>query len=223
MVDVLAKIAEVAGEAVEKLSEACSEIKEKVAGLDKPLTEKIESEKLDTSKGIERNNLDTPLNRDISDNKTEHRCPENNGHWDGERGNSNWFPDRDYTPLEKSRNPIDSPYSNPDNLTWGELLDKYEIDSIPFKDGFPDFSEISKGTVEIEDFETGGSVAKTHNFDKAYEKLASERGCSPEDVEKWMDDNNYTWHECEDKKTMQKVPNEIHANIPHDGGRSMTD
>ena len=61
------------------------------------------------------------------------------------------------------------------------------------------------------------------NFDKAYEKLASERGCSPEDVEKWMDDNNYTWHECEDKKTMQKVPNEIHANIPHDGGRSMTD
>lgn len=50
--------------------------------------------------------------------------------------------------------------------------------------------------------------------------MAKERGCSPEEVKQWRDDNNYTWHECEDKRTMQKVPNEIHANIPHDGGRS---
>ena len=33
-------------------------------------------------------------------------------------------------------------------------------------------------------------------------------------------ENNYTWHESRDMSTMQKVPNEIHANIPHSGGVS---
>lgn len=147
------------------------------------------------------------------------RTPENNGSWEGERGNSMWKPDREYIPPEKSSVP-DKPYSNPDNLTWREILDKYGIEGIPFKDGFPDFSQVSKGTVEIEGFETGGNAEKNRNFNKAYIALAEKRGCSPEEVKQWMKENNYTWHECEDKRTMQKVPNEIHANIPHDGGRS---
>lgn len=161
--------------------------------------------------------------RDIDDTKfTEgvgHRTPENHGTWDGERGNSNWYPDLDYTPPEKSRNP-EHPYSNPENLTWREILKKYGIDKIPFKDGFPVFDDISKGTVEIDGFETGGSDAKDRNFKRADIELAKQRGCTPEEVRKWREENNYTWHECEDKRTMQKVPNEVHANVPHDGGRS---
>ncbi len=148
------------------------------------------------------------------------RTPENNGSWGGERGDSIWIPDGDYTPPEKGK---DKPYSNPDNLPWSEILKKYGIEGIPFKDGFPDFSAISKGTVEIEGFETGGNAEKNRNFNKAYVALAEQRGCSPDDVKKWMKENNYTWHECEDKKTMQKVPNEVHANVPHDGGRSQKD
>ncbi|MBS5259060.1 MAG: HNH endonuclease, partial [Lachnospira eligens] len=150
------------------------------------------------------------------------RTPENHGHWTGERGNSKWIPDEDYVPPEKSSNP-DKPYSNPDHLTWGEILKKYGIDGIRFKDGFPDFSEVSKGNVQIEGFETGGNTEKNRNFKKADIELAKQRGCSPEEVKKWREENNYTWHECEDKKTMQKVPNEIHANVPHDGGRSQRD
>lgn len=150
------------------------------------------------------------------------RTPENHGHWTGERGNSKWIPDEDYVPPEKSSNP-DKPYSNPDHLTWGGILKKYGIDGIRFKDGFPDFSEVSKGNVQIEGFETGGNTEKNRNFKKADIELAKQRGCSPEEVKKWREENNYTWHECEDKKTMQKVPNEIHANVPHDGGRSQRD
>lgn len=105
----------------------------------------------------------------------------------------------------------------------GEILKKYGIDGIRFKDGFPDFSEVSKGNVQIEGFETGGNTEKNRNFKKADIELAKQRGCSPEEVKKWREENNYTWHECEDKKTMQKVPNEIHANVPHDGGRSQRD
>lgn len=186
----------------ENIKMISSEFKERLAELDKPLNSNMENQ---------------------DDGTTLARCPENNGQWDGERGKSNWYPDRDYIPPEKSRNPIDSPYSNPDNLTWGEILDKYGIECIPFKDGYPDFSAISKATVKIEGFETGNSVAKVHNFEKANIELAKETGYSIEEIEEWMDENNYTWHECEDKKTMQKVPNEIHANIPHDGGRSMTE
>lgn len=146
------------------------------------------------------------------------RSPENHGKWSGERGNSTWKPDPEYVPPEKSKNP-DKPYSNPDSLTWEKLLEKYDIDGVEFKDGYPVFDDISKGTVEIDGFETGGEVAKRHNFAKAYRALSEERGCTWQEVKDWMDKNNYTWHECEDKKTMQKVPHEIHANIPHDGGR----
>jgi len=147
------------------------------------------------------------------------RLPESHGHFEGKPGDSKFVPDSEYVPPEKSRNP-DRPYSNPDNLSFGEILKKYGIDGIDFKNGFPDFSEISRGTVKIEGFETGGSDAMKNNFDKADMALAEARGCTPEEVRAWRKENGYTWHECEDKETMQKVPHEVHANVPHDGGRS---
>lgn len=137
-------------------------------------------------------------------NNVEKNCPLEHGHWDGERGDSKWYPAPDYIPQK----------SNPENKTWGEILKKYGIDGIPFKDGEPDFSEVSKGTVEIDGF----SERREDNFDKADIELAKQRGCSPEEVKKWRKENNYTWHECKDKKTMQKVPSEIHNNISHSGG-----
>ena len=54
----------------------------------------------------------------------------------------------------------------------GQLLDKYGIDGgIVYKDGEPDFSEVSKGTVEIEPF----STERTDNFDKADLALAQQK------------------------------------------------
>lgn len=150
------------------------------------------------------------------------RTPDSHGHWDGDRGNSMWHPDPNYVPPGKKKD-TDRPYNNPDQLFWKEICDKYGIDGIPFKDGFPDFSEVLRGTVQIDGFETGKSDAKDRNFDRAYIAMAEQRGCTPEEVEQWMNQNNYTWHECEDKETMQKVPHEVHANIPHDGGRSQHD
>lgn len=132
--------------------------------------------------------------------------PRTDGEWDGEIGNSRWRPDPDYIPKKM----------NPKNETWGTILDKYNIDSIEFKDGYPDFSEIAKEEVQIDDFTEDRSI----NFDQADEKLAKEWECSPEDVEKWRKENKYTWHECEDCKTMQLVPSEVHGNISHSGGIS---
>lgn len=139
--------------------------------------------------------------------------PSSNGKWSGEKGDSKWYPDGSYIPKEKK---TDSPYSNPENLTWAEILKKYGIDGIEFKDGEPDFSEVSKGSVEIDDFTDN----RNENFAQADEKLAEQRGCTPEEVREWRKEHNYTWHECGDCKTMQKVPNEVHANVSHSGGIS---
>lgn len=140
-------------------------------------------------------------------------CPieGNGGHWEDERGNSVWYPDREEIPK--------NPKTNPDNLTWDEILNKYDVEGIPFKEGEPDFSEISKGTVEIEDF-SENRYGKGGNFDQACEKLAEERGCTKQEIMDWMKENKYTWHERSDCKTMDLVPTEIHGNIHHSGGIS---
>lgn len=138
--------------------------------------------------------------------------PRNGGEWSGEPGNSTWVPDREVSPSDRN-------YSNTEGKTWGEILDEYEIDGIPFNDGEPDFSEVSKGTVEIDEF-SDARYGAGGNFDQADEKLAQQRGCTKEEVRQWRAENNYTWHERSDCKTMDKVPREVHGNVAHSGGIS---
>ena len=133
------------------------------------------------------------------------------GTWDWLRGNSLWYPRLDEIPK--------NPKTNPEGLTWKQILDKYGIDGITFKDGEPDFSTVSKGTVEIDNF-SENRYGKGGNFDQACEKLSEQRGCTKEEVKAWMKENKYTWHERSDCKTMDKVPTEVHGNIRHEGGIS---
>lgn len=135
----------------------------------------------------------------------------NGGTWEGERGNSKWTPMENYVPENKWNTE-----ANPDNLTLKEIFAKYGIESIEFKDGYPDFTPVSKGDVSVEMTEK-----RYNNFKMADEALAKEKGCTPEEVKKWREENNYTWHEHQDGKTMQKVPNEVHASVPHAGGISV--
>lgn len=129
------------------------------------------------------------------------------GHWEDEPGNSKWIPDYEFVPQK----------FNPSNQTMGEIMDKYKIDHISFKGGYPVFSEISKGIAKISNF----SDSRPDNFMQADIKLAEQYNCSPNDIKKWRQNNSYTWHECEDMKTMLLVPSEIHGNIPHKGGVSI--
>ncbi len=136
--------------------------------------------------------------------------PKNGGEWSGEVGNSEWTPDDNVIPGDRNG-------TNPEHKNWSDIKDQYDFESIPFKEGEADFSEISKGTVEIDDF----SEARDSNFAQADEKLAAYRGCEPEDVANWRAENKYTWHECNDCQTMMKVPSEVHGNISHSGGISV--
>ena len=182
------------------------------SGIEKLGIDRSELSKLAQSmdKLTDEKDIDKPIAKELDEVKG---CPieGNGGHWEGERGNSKWFPNRDEIP----KNPL----TNPDGLTWGQILDKYGIDGIEFKNGEPDFSPVAKGTVEMDHF-TDNRYGKGGNFDQACERLAEQRGCTKEEVKAWMKENKYTWHERSDCKTMDKVPTEIHGNIRHSGGIS---
>jgi hypothetical protein len=156
-------------------------------------SEAVTMEKLDRKIRFERNGL----------------LPRAGGEWADEPGNSDWTPNSDAEPGDRNG-------TNPEHKTWGQIKEEYGFESIPFHDGEPDFSEISKGEVEIDDF----TDDRDSNFAQADEKLAEQRGCTPEEVAKWREEHKYTWHECKDCKTMQKVPSEVHGNISHSGGVS---
>lgn len=176
----------------------------------------FENELFSKAKSMEKitdlKELDKPINfflknlGENSDSRYFSRCPieGHNGHWESEKGDSVWKPNKEDIP----------PCSNPEGKTWGEILKEHKTDGIEYKDGKPDFSPVAKAEVQIDDFT--GNRAK--NFEQADEKLAKEKKCSPEEIKQWRKENNYTWHECSDCKTMQLVPSEIHNNMPHAGG-----
>lgn len=142
------------------------------------------------------------------------RIPVNGGEWSNETGDSTWKPNPDGVPQ----------LNNPENKTWEEILKEHGIDGISFSDGDPDFSEISEGEVQIDDF----TESRDKNFRQADEKLAEQwakegkdgKEWTPREVAEWRKENGYTWHECKDCTTMQLVPSEVHNNIPHSGGIS---
>ncbi|HDR1339466.1 TPA: HNH endonuclease, partial [Pasteurella multocida] len=139
------------------------------------------------------------------------------GTWSGDSGDSVWEPS-----LEDIPDPENGKGGNPDKLTWKEILEKYGITGIEYGEGYPDFSPVAVGEVTIEPF----TENRDKNFRQADEKLAAEwtkegkdgKVWTARDVAEWRKENGYTWHECEDCKTMQLVPKEIHNNTPHQGG-----
>lgn len=141
------------------------------------------------------------------------------GGWEGKVGDSTWKPDPDTVP-----DPENKKRGNPGQLSWREILNKYGIEGIDFKDNEPDFSEVMVAEVEINDF----TESRQKNFSQADVKLAESwtaeakdgKVWSPRDVAEYRKSENLTWHECKDCKTMQLVPCEIHNNVPHAGGIS---
>ena len=122
--------------------------------------------------------------------------PKENGEWTGERGESEF---------------------RSNNKEANAALEKEGQTSIEYKNAIPDFSAISKGTVEIDSM-TDKREGLNGNFNQASEALALKRGCTPREVRDWMRENGYTWHECNDLKTCQKIPGIVNKTFSHCGG-----
>lgn len=135
--------------------------------------------------------------------------PRKDGIWKGQPGNSVWLPDRDEIPKGQ--------HTNPQNKTWGRILDEHKINGIAFKNGEPNFKPIAKAEVKIDDF----STSRSDNYAQADEKAAKQLGLkNGAEVAKYRREKNLTWHECKDQKTMQLLPAIIHGNVSHSGGIS---
>jgi NAD+--asparagine ADP-ribosyltransferase len=115
------------------------------------------------------------------------------GEWTGERG--------------------ESTYKSTDTKA-NEILKKDGVNGVKYKDAIPDFSPVSKGEVKID----GMTNNRQKNFDKADAALAKEKGLTPKEIKRWREENELTWHECNDMQTMQAVPTEINSTFGHLGG-----
>ena len=166
------------------------------------------------------NQAETILSDPITCNALQEACanyehlPKTNGEWEGEMGNSLWKPSLDFVP--QALNPMEE--------NWGELLSKYNIDGITFENGEPNFKEIAKDSVKIDDFTSERNLNYTQADENLSEKWNSEakdnKEWTPQDIKDYRNENDLSWHERSDMKTMDLVPRNIHANIPHSGGIS---
>lgn len=126
------------------------------------------------------------------------RTPVNKGKWDNDRGESKFVSEK------------------PDVKKY---LEEAEVEGVEYRNAMPDFSPFTKGEVEIPNMTSN----RRRNFATADEELAkewstSEKKWTKEDVADWREDNNYTWHELNDVKTMQLVPSKINGTFTHFGG-----
>ncbi len=126
------------------------------------------------------------------------------GEWDGERGESKFIP---YDQEIK------------------DILAEYGLDAIVYKDGIPDFSEVSESTVEIDNM----TENRAENFKQCDEKTAEQwnkderdgrTDWTARDVAQWRKENGYSWHERNDTKTCDLIPTKINDYFGHLGGVS---
>lgn len=144
------------------------------------------------------------------------------GSFDGERGNSK------FVPLGETER----------GQACRDKLSEYGKDGIEYKNLEPDFSEVSEGTVKIDDmtehredyYDENGDLCEG-NFSQADEKCAElwneqqkdgRTDWSAEDVYDWRHDPEHqcSWHERCDTNTMDLVPYDIHSYCKHLGGVS---
>lgn len=148
--------------------------------------------------------------------------PRTGGNWSGVRGDSKWSPDRNTVPKKY----------NPNNKTWGQILDENGIDGIDYLDGEADLTKISVLQTTI-DFDTELSAKakdgllspkknRQHLHMEVFEKMAKENGCSvdmirvmkgdSEPVERLMKQINCSeqevWDMCKNPGRVQRVIHE---------------
>jgi filamentous hemagglutinin len=128
------------------------------------------------------------------------RIPASEGRWTGEVGNSGWVSSK---PEVRA-------------ITKGE--------PVPFKEGFPDFSQWKVGEVKLAKI-SGNHKSDFNIADKLY---AQQRGWFKPNgepdlarVRQLRRSEGLTWHHHQDLTTMELVPRALNNNICHTGGAAL--
>jgi RHS repeat-associated protein len=120
------------------------------------------------------------------------RLPQSDGSWSGEKGNSVWT----------STNP------KVNGVTGGE--------GISFKDGYADFSKWSQGNFDFDNL-----TGTNKDFDLVHERIKNDLNLrSKAEAKRFLKENGLTAHHHQNMRTIQLIPTDLHANVPHEGGAS---
>jgi len=121
------------------------------------------------------------------------------GWWEGQRGNSNWWPDK---PAVQA-------------ITRGK--------PIRFVNYEPDFSPWSQGQVKILGGKMTGMRADMDEADRIFAMRNPSKFADAKAVEQYRKSNRLTWHHKMDMETLQLVPTDLNdgGNTPHLGGASL--
>ncbi|WP_077596827.1 HNH endonuclease family protein [Oceanobacillus kimchii] len=121
------------------------------------------------------------------------RLPRNNGHWNGEPGNGKWYSDK--PEVQK--------------VTNGK--------GVEFKDGRPNFTPWSKGSIK---FKEGLLDGTKNDFNLVYEKIKQLKGFKTNNQAKiWLKEKGLTPHH-KSHTEIELIPTNLHGNIPHVGSAS---
>lgn len=185
-------------ELTEKAKEQISELKE--------LHENLSGEDLTES-------VDSAIKKVLDASvRTDHLPSENNGNWvSGTRGNGKFV--LNDSAVIKVKDGI---------YVTGKLLkEKYGLDGVIYKDNDPDFKPyaISNNivtTVPVDNMPTN----RNKSYRLAEQYCAEKFGLTRKQVRQYMEENNLTWHETPDRKSIMPIPTEINAAYTHTGGIS---
>jgi len=118
------------------------------------------------------------------------RLPRSNGRWEGAPGNGRWY----------SENP--------------EVVEVTHGKPVVFRDGRPDFSPWSRGTLK---FEPGRLNGTRQDFSLVNQALAEKLGLPNKSAaDAWLRSRGLTAHHSS-STTIELVPSRLHNNIPHTG------
>ncbi len=108
----------------------------------------------------------------------------------------------------------------PSDVEIKKILEKYGLKGIKYRNGVPDFSDLARYTVTVQGMRGGRKPKdpRPYNFSIAFGELSMQTGVSKKALRKMVKDNDYTWHECNDMKTMIMVPSKINLYFGHMGG-----
>ena len=108
-------------------------------------------------------------------------------------------------------------------MTYGELMNKYDIDGVEYHNNDPDFSPFEDEKlrhVELPYMPTE-RLGDSGSYALAMQELSRKLDMSVEEIEQYMVEHDLLVHECADRKTVRIIPKEINQAFLHTGGVGM--
>ena len=155
---------------------------------------------------------------------TDSIIPVNKGRWEDEKkkGNSAFILDDNSEITYRNKSENEQTVISGKDLK--EMMqERYGTDRVNYTGNEPDFSlfEDSKlGHVELSDFSISRD-GQEGTFSQAEKIISQKENMTVGEVKQYMRDNNLTWHECGDCKTVRAIPTVINSAFKHTGGISI--